>query len=59
MQQRQLQSSIHRRSFKERVSEHLGYAIAKNLWKITGAHFNSPGHNIACIHEILNHGKSK
>ena len=35
------------RSFEERVSEHLGYAKTKDLKKITGAHFNSPGHTMA------------
>ena len=48
------------RSFEKRVSEHLGYARTKDLEKITGAHFNSPGHSIAhmkfsIIEKIKNH----
>ena len=35
------------RNFEERVAEHLGYARTKDRKKITGFHFNLPGHSMA------------
>ena len=34
------------REFRERIKEHIGYARTKNLNKVTGNHFNLPGHEI-------------
>ena len=35
-----------REIMKFRVDEHKGYMVNKKLEQATGAHFNSPGHNI-------------
>ena len=35
------------RKFKERMKEHLGYARTNDKTKVTGRHFNLPGHSIA------------
>ena len=36
-----------KRTLKERLADHHGYIVSKDITKATGAHFNLPGHSLA------------
>ena len=44
---RQKYISESERSLRDKVSEHIGYIKTNKIEKITGAHFNLPGHTVA------------